>query len=331
MSYQLREESTLVPSDPDQTLDVVFDGAFGGVGDEEFIVGEGVVVISSSLDMLTYSCLRGIMVSLIFLEGLDEETLVEFMLVGILFGKLLVLQCALFLVKLAMSPFLPKKFRMGVAIATGRKGYYKPGTRAWVSRVSRKIRIPIAMYPCRVEERLTIELVEGREVEKIVTTMTKNGVVTRYPGKFHEYQLTDKEKEIERMMIYWEQVEYEVSDDDDSDLKSTARSVPKDYELEDTAIAKYHSQIVTQVTNNVNNENNNNNNRNNKNNGNGGNNGCSYKGFQACGPKEYDRKGGAITLTRWIEKMENVLDNSGCSENQKVKYAASSFVNKALT
>ncbi|GJU43160.1 putative reverse transcriptase domain-containing protein [Tanacetum coccineum] len=123
---------------------------------------------------------------------------------------------------------------MGVAIATGRKGYYKPGTRAWVSRISRKIRIPIAMYPCKVEERLTIELVEGREVEKIVTTMTKNGVVTRYPGKFHEYQLTDKEKEIERMMIYWEQVEYEVSDDDDSALKSTAGSVPKDYELGDT-------------------------------------------------------------------------------------------------
>ncbi|GJU11890.1 putative reverse transcriptase domain-containing protein [Tanacetum coccineum] len=29
--------------------------------------------------------------------------------------------------------------------------------------------------------------------------------------------------------------------------------------------------------------------------------------------------------------MENVIDNSGCAENQKVKYAASSFVNKALT
>ncbi|GJU13325.1 reverse transcriptase domain-containing protein [Tanacetum coccineum] len=61
------------------------------------------------------------------------------------------------------------------------------------------------------------------------------------------------------------------------------------------------------------------------------NNGCSYKGFQTCGPKEYDGKGGAIALTHWIEKMENVLENSGCSENQKVKYAASSFVNKALT
>ncbi|GJZ68391.1 hypothetical protein Tco_0631631 [Tanacetum coccineum] len=51
----------------------------------------------------------------------------------------------------------------------------------------------------------------------------------------------------------------------------------------------------------------------------------------ACGPKEYDGKGGAIALTRWIEKMENELDNGGCSESQKVKYAASSFVNKALT
>nr|GEV51175.1 hypothetical protein [Tanacetum cinerariifolium] len=60
-------------------LDVVFDGEFGGVGDEEVVVGEGVVVISLSLDMLTNSCLGGIMVSLILLEGLDEEALVEFM------------------------------------------------------------------------------------------------------------------------------------------------------------------------------------------------------------------------------------------------------------
>ncbi|GJX92201.1 hypothetical protein Tco_0345527 [Tanacetum coccineum] len=60
-------------------VDVVFNGAFGGVRDEEVVVGEYVVVISSSLDMLTINCLGGIMVSLIFLEGLDEEALVEFM------------------------------------------------------------------------------------------------------------------------------------------------------------------------------------------------------------------------------------------------------------
>ncbi|GKE71297.1 hypothetical protein Tco_1529369, partial [Tanacetum coccineum] len=54
-----------------------FDGAFGGVGDEEVVVGEGVVVTSSSLEMLTNSCLGGMMVNLIFLEGFEEEALVE--------------------------------------------------------------------------------------------------------------------------------------------------------------------------------------------------------------------------------------------------------------
>ncbi|GJZ13690.1 hypothetical protein Tco_0548920 [Tanacetum coccineum] len=47
--------------------------------------------------------------------------------------------------------------------------------------------------------------------------------------------------------------------------------------------------------------------------------------------QEYDGKGGVIALTRWMEKMESVFDNSGCAKNQKVKFVASSFVNKALT
>ncbi|GKC79099.1 putative reverse transcriptase domain-containing protein, partial [Tanacetum coccineum] len=34
--------------------------------------------------------------------------------------------------------------------------------------------------------------------------------------------------------------------------------------------------------------------------------GCSYKEFLACNPKKYDGKGGAVVLTHWIEKMENV-------------------------
>ncbi|GJY99877.1 hypothetical protein Tco_0517307 [Tanacetum coccineum] len=48
--------------------------------------------------------------------------------------------------------------------------------------------------------------------------------------------------------------------------------------------------------------------------------GCSYKEFLACNPKEYDGKGGAVVLTRWIKKMEFVQDMSGCSVDQKVKY-----------
>nr|GEU36685.1 hypothetical protein [Tanacetum cinerariifolium] len=82
------------------------------------------------------------------------------------------------------------------------------------------------------------------------------------------------------------------------------------------------SQIVTQVTTNVNNVN--------RANGNGRNNGCSYKTFTACNPKEFNGKGSAVALTRWIEKIESVFDNSGCTVNQRVRYVAS-FVNKSLT
>ncbi|GJS61950.1 MAK10-like protein [Tanacetum coccineum] len=56
-----------------------FNGAFGGDGEEDFVIGEGVVVSSSSLDMSTKSCLGGMMVSLIFLEGLEEDAWVEAM------------------------------------------------------------------------------------------------------------------------------------------------------------------------------------------------------------------------------------------------------------
>ncbi|GJS89784.1 putative reverse transcriptase domain-containing protein [Tanacetum coccineum] len=59
--------------------------------------------------------------------------------------------------------------------------------------------------------------------------------------------------------------------------------------------------------------------------------GCSYKEFLACNPKEYDGKGGAVVLTRWIEKIKSVHDMSGCSFDQKVKYTAGSFAGKALT
>nr|GEU46657.1 hypothetical protein [Tanacetum cinerariifolium] len=58
--------------------------------------------------------------------------------------------------------------------------------------------------------------------------------------------------------------------------------------------------------------------------------GCSYKEFLACNPKEYDGKGGVVVLTRYIEKMENVQDMSGCSIDQKVKYAAVHLWNHAV-
>ncbi|GJR02194.1 putative reverse transcriptase domain-containing protein [Tanacetum coccineum] len=98
-------------------------------------------------------------------------------------------------------------------------------------------------------------------------------------------------------------------------MAPTRRSGPNNNENPDIAaiiaqqLQTILPQIVAQVANQVN--------ANGGNGGNGGNNGCSYKGFMTCNPKEYDGKGGAIALTRWIKKMENVIDNSGCFENQK--------------
>ncbi|GKC31795.1 hypothetical protein Tco_1039089 [Tanacetum coccineum] len=67
-------EEEVVPKVDDVSLvDGVFDGAFGRDGEEDVVMREGVVLKSSSLEILTKSCLGGMIVSLIFLEGLEEE------------------------------------------------------------------------------------------------------------------------------------------------------------------------------------------------------------------------------------------------------------------
>nr|GEW13994.1 reverse transcriptase domain-containing protein [Tanacetum cinerariifolium] len=68
-------------------------------------------------------------------------------------------------------------------------------------------------------------------------------------------------------------------------------------------------------------------NRGNNNNGNG----CSYKEFMVSQPKEFDGKDGAIAYTRWVEKMELVIDMSNCVINQRVKYVAGLLTEKVLT
>ncbi|GKB96061.1 hypothetical protein Tco_0982198 [Tanacetum coccineum] len=67
-------EEEVVPKVEEVSLvDGFFDGAFSGDGEEDVVKGEGVVVTSLSLEMLTKSYLSGMVVSLIFLEGLEEE------------------------------------------------------------------------------------------------------------------------------------------------------------------------------------------------------------------------------------------------------------------
>ncbi|GKE11969.1 putative reverse transcriptase domain-containing protein, partial [Tanacetum coccineum] len=249
------------------------------------------------------------------------------------------------------------------------------------------------MWPCRVEEKMTLKEVDGQAVEEIETKIIANdGTITRVPGKFLGYKTSEEEpvEQPRRHDLYgfidhlqlqqgnlmnefaphrlpqpkdnmngWliENEEEVERDEVDSDLESTASSKPvwektteddhdrasrglasmitwiivdalykmapsrrsgnndnNNNENPDIAAIIAHQlqtimpQIVTQVTNNVNNANN----------GNGGNGG---------GGNER-RCNNAYSLDR---ENGNVIDNSGCAENQKVRDATSSLVNKALT
>ncbi|GJS96577.1 putative reverse transcriptase domain-containing protein [Tanacetum coccineum] len=108
-----------------------------------------------------------------------------------------------------------------------------------MKRTNRRTQVLIGLYPCYIEEKMTLKEVKG------------------------ESDMEWKTKQLQNIIPH----------------------------------------IVTQVTANVKNVN--------GGNGDGRNNGCSYKTFTACNPKEFDGKGGAVALTRWIEKMESVFDNSG--------------------
>ena len=58
---------------------------------------------------------------------------------------------------------------------------------------------------------------------------------------------------------------------------------------------------------------------------------CTYKDFQNCKPRSFHGNEGAIGLTRWIEKTESVFQISFCPEDCKVRFAASTFADTALT
>lgn len=67
-----------------------------------------------------------------------------------------------------------------VAIGCERSGGMK--------RTNRRIRVPDSMYPCSDKERMFIEYVGKDEVERFITTLTsREGVVTKYPGKFRHF------------------------------------------------------------------------------------------------------------------------------------------------
>ncbi|GJX46934.1 hypothetical protein Tco_0272124 [Tanacetum coccineum] len=131
---------------------------------------------------------------------------------------------------ISMSPPIRRKYHDSVAFATGCKRIKNS------KRCNRKIRIPIAMWPCRVEEKMTLKEVDGQTVEEIETKIiAKDGTITRVPGQFQGYE-TSKEEPFAphrlpqpkgNMNGWLIEVEEEVERNEvDSDLESTASSKP---------------------------------------------------------------------------------------------------------
>ncbi|GJR41480.1 hypothetical protein Tco_1217164 [Tanacetum coccineum] len=94
-----------------------------------------------------------------------------------------------------MSPS-KRKFRWGIMRSTGIKRYIDPisGCKAW--RTNRKCRIPIDLYPCKVEESMimkkvgnqTIGVIRRRRIDK-----------ERNVFRFQEYHTSDEEEEEEEL------------------------------------------------------------------------------------------------------------------------------------
>nr|GFA04590.1 hypothetical protein [Tanacetum cinerariifolium] len=58
---------------------------------------------------------------------------------------------------------------------------------------------------------------------------------------------------------------------------------------------------------------------------------CYYANFMKCNPLNFKGTEGAVGLTRWIEKMESVLNISGCAVENQVKFATCTLFDATLT
>ncbi|GKA33539.1 hypothetical protein Tco_0719968 [Tanacetum coccineum] len=64
-----------------------------------------------------------------------------------------------------------------------------------MKRTNRRTRVLIDLYPCHIEEKMTIKEVKGESVMEWKTKVTtKDGIVIKFPRKFHGYKLATEEK-----------------------------------------------------------------------------------------------------------------------------------------
>ncbi|GJR10350.1 putative ribonuclease H-like domain-containing protein [Tanacetum coccineum] len=107
--------------------------------------------------------------------------------------------------KIVLSSPIHRKYRASVAFATGCRRINK------IRRGNRKIRVPIAMWPCKVEEKMTLKAVNGKTIQEFETKIiAKDGTITRISKHFKgtnssgnlDRWLVEDEDEVERNEVY---------------------------------------------------------------------------------------------------------------------------------
>ncbi|GJX23824.1 hypothetical protein Tco_0228269 [Tanacetum coccineum] len=88
-----------------------------------------------------------------------------------------------------------KKFRWGTVFATERRSFIEPRTGHRMKRTNRRTQVLIGLYPCHIEEKMTIKEVRGESVMECKTKVTtKEGTVIKFPRKFSGYKLATEEE-----------------------------------------------------------------------------------------------------------------------------------------
>ncbi|GJY65559.1 putative reverse transcriptase domain-containing protein [Tanacetum coccineum] len=123
-------------------------------------------------------------------------------------------------------------FRWGIMRSTGIKRYIDPISGCKIWRTNRKCRIPINLYPCKVEESMTMKKVDKEEEEfSEHPSYNKYGFVDHpqlqmedQRNKFPPYPLPPQEGNMNGWLI---------DDANDSDLEFTASNQPMSLTMED--------------------------------------------------------------------------------------------------
>nr|GEV17837.1 putative reverse transcriptase domain-containing protein [Tanacetum cinerariifolium] len=138
--------------------------------------------------------------------------------------------------RLVMSPS-KRKFRWGIMRSTRIKCYIDPISGCKIRRTSRKCHIPIDLYPCKVEERMTMKKVEEEE------ELSEHPHYNKYRFVDHpQLQMKDQRNEFapyplspqEGNMNGWL-----TGDANDSDLESTASNQPMSMTMKTLVGAKF--------------------------------------------------------------------------------------------